>query len=128
MQLSLFYPKINAGNFQSDLRIIMQQDTVVNWMCPFINGDLKGVFAKKERGYRLNAIKRRFWSLLILLLSVSSIRRKQIPNNLASIQIEKIATYNLDPINQFNCKQIIQILQPIVIDYLSPHLYIVDIS
>ena len=37
---------------------------------------LKGVFAKNESGYRLNAIKRRFWSLLILLLSVASIRRK----------------------------------------------------
>ena len=37
---------------------------------------LKGVFAKNERGYRLNAIKKRFWSLLILLLSVGSIRRK----------------------------------------------------
>ena len=29
--------------------------------------------------------------------------------------------------NQFNFKQIIQILQPIVIDYISPHLYIVYI-
>ena len=29
---------------------------------------------------------------------------------------------------QFNFTQIIQILQPIVIDYLSPHLYIVDFS
>jgi len=28
----------------------------------------------------------------------------------------------------YNFKQIIQILQPIVIDYLSPHLYIVDFS
>ena len=37
---------------------------------------LKGVFAKNERGYRLSAIKKRFWSLLILLLSVASIRRK----------------------------------------------------
>ena len=37
---------------------------------------LKGVFAKNERGYRLNAIKKRFWSLLILLISVASIRRK----------------------------------------------------
>ena len=36
---------------------------------------LKGVFTKNERGYRLNAIKKRFWSLLILLLSVASIRR-----------------------------------------------------
>ena len=37
---------------------------------------LKGVFAKNERGYRLNAIKKRFLLLLILLLSVASIRRK----------------------------------------------------
>ena len=37
---------------------------------------LKGVFAKNERGYRLNAIKKRFRSLLILLLSVASIRKK----------------------------------------------------
>ena len=36
----------------------------------------KGVFAKNKRGYRLNAIKKRFRSLLILLLSVASIRRK----------------------------------------------------
>ena len=34
------------------------------------------LFAKNERGYRLNAIKKRFWSLLILLLSGASIRRK----------------------------------------------------
>ena len=37
---------------------------------------LKGVFAKNERGYRLNAIKKRILSLLILLLSVAFIRRK----------------------------------------------------
>ena len=38
------------------------------------------------------------------------------------MQIEKIATYDLDrKNNQFNFKQIIQILQPIVIDYLSSH-------
>ena len=37
---------------------------------------LKGVFAKTERGYyRLTAKNNRFWSLLILLLSVVSIRR-----------------------------------------------------
>ena len=34
----------------------------------------KGVFAKNERGYI--KILKRFWSLLILLLSVASIRRK----------------------------------------------------
>ena len=43
---------------------------------------LKGVFAKIERGYRLNAIKKRFWSLLILLLSVASIRRKLLKTSL----------------------------------------------
>ena len=39
---------------------------------------LKGLFAKNERGDRLSAIKKRFWSLLILLLSVASIKRKLI--------------------------------------------------
>ena len=37
---------------------------------------LKGVFAKNERGYRINVIKKLFRSILILLLSVASIRRK----------------------------------------------------
>ena len=37
---------------------------------------LKGVLAKNERGYRRNAKNKRFRSLLILLLSVASIRRK----------------------------------------------------
>ena len=37
---------------------------------------LKEVLAKNERGYRLTAKNKRFWSLLILLLSVASIRRK----------------------------------------------------
>ena len=34
----------------------------VKWF--FIFGSLNGVFAKNERGYRLNAIKKHFWSLL----------------------------------------------------------------
>ena len=37
---------------------------------------LKGVFAKNKRGYRLTAKNKRFSLLLILLLSVASIRRK----------------------------------------------------
>ena len=37
---------------------------------------LKGVFAKNERGYKLTAKNKRFWSLLILLLAVASIRKK----------------------------------------------------
>ena len=34
------------------------------------------MFAKNERGYRLTAKNNRFWSLLFLLQSVASIRRK----------------------------------------------------
>ena len=37
---------------------------------------LKGVFAKNERGYRLTAEYCQWRSLLILLLSVASIKRK----------------------------------------------------
>ena len=36
----------------------------------------KGSVHEKWKGYRLNAIKKRFWSPLILLLSVASVRRK----------------------------------------------------
>ena len=38
----------------------------------------KGSVREKWKGHLLNAIKQRFWSLLILLLSVASIRRKLI--------------------------------------------------
>jgi len=54
----------NSQSFTPDIRQVNQKY------------NLKGVFAKNERGYRLNAIKKRFWSLLILLLIVASIRRK----------------------------------------------------
>ena len=37
---------------------------------------LKGVFSKNYKGYRLTAKNKCFWSLLNLLLSVESIRRK----------------------------------------------------
>ena len=42
----------------------------------WINRTLKRVFAKNEMGYRLTAKKYRWWSLLILVLSVASVRRK----------------------------------------------------
>jgi len=49
--------------------------------------------------------------------------------NLAFIQIQKVAIFDSDrKKNQFNSKQIIQILQPIIIDVFSTHSYIVDIS
>ena len=50
-------------------------------------------------------------------------------NNVASTKIENVAIYDLDrKKNQFIFKQIIQILQPLVIDYFSPHLYTVNFS
>ena len=43
--------------------------------------------------------------------------------------MQKVATYNSDrKKNQFNSKQIIQFLQPIIIDNFSTHSYLVDIS
>ena len=56
------------------------------------------MFAKNERRYRLNAIK----ALLIAtnLLSVASIRSKLLtptpPENVTSIQMQKVVSYNSD--------------------------------
>ena len=49
-------------------------------------------------------------------------------NNVASTQIEKIAIHDLDRKKINLISNIIQILQPIVIDYFSTHSHIVDIS
>ena len=49
--------------------------------------------------------------------------------NVASIKIEKIAISDSHrKTKSINSKQIIQILQPIVIDYFSTHSYIVNTS
>ena len=75
----------------------------------------------------------RFLSLVILLLSVASISRKLLKTTHVEErsvqQIQKAATFNSDrKKNQFNSKQIIQILQTIIIDNFSTHSYIIDIS
>ena len=79
-------------------------------------------------GIRLTAKNKHFWSLLILLLSVASITRKL----LKTIHTEehsahtnsKSCNIRLGSLkNQFNFKQIIQILQPITIDYFSTHFF-----
>ena len=71
---------------------------------------LKGVLAKNERGYRLTSKNIRWGLLPILLLSVLPIRRKLfIPKNFDSDRNK----------NQFNSKHIIQILQPIIIDFFD---------
>ena len=55
---------------------------------------------KYEKGYRLTAKNERFWSLLILLLSVASIRRKLLKSTYTeermALQIQKVATFNSD--------------------------------
>ena len=52
---------------------------------------------KMKGGYMLTEKNNRFWSLLILLLSVVYIRRKRlILKNVASIQIQKVAIYDSD--------------------------------
>ena len=91
---------------------------------------LKGVFAKNERGYRLTS--KIFDGDLILLLSVASIKRKllktthteerSVHTNSESCNIQ-LGSWN----NQFNSKQIIQILQTIIFGYFSTHSYKVNI-
>ena len=75
---------------------------------------------------RLNAIKKRFWSLLILLLFVAlkttHTEERSVHTN-SEICIIQLGSKN----TQFNSKQIIQILQTIVIDYFSTHSYKVNI-
>ena len=60
-ETSRFWEKVHGKNYST-----------LNWS----KLNLKGVLAKHEQGYRLNAIKKRFWSLLILLLFVDTTRRK----------------------------------------------------
>jgi len=51
-----------------------------------------------------------------------------LKNVIVSIQIQKFAIFDSGrKNNQCNSKQIIQILQPIIIDFFSMHSYIVDI-
>ena len=61
---------------------------------------LKGEFAKNERGFRLTSNRIRYPSLLILLLSVASMRRKLskslTPKSVESIQISVVAFSRLD--------------------------------
>ena len=68
----------------------------------------------------------------LTILSVASIRgnllKQLMLKNVASMQIQKVAIFDSDRKNQFNFKQIIQILQPIIIDNFSTHSYIVNIS
>ena len=99
----------------------------------YINNNIKGNVCKNERGYRHSAKNNHFWLLLILLLSVASLRRKwlktthteerSIPYKFRKLQhsTQIIKKINLFPKN-------IQILQQIIIKKFSMQLYIVDIS
>ena len=89
----VFRSQFQLCNFSSIFRIQTWLDLpnykIVSWdfdprctVKKLIFGDLllmlKRVFAKNERGYRRNVKNKHFWSLLILLLSVASIRRKML--------------------------------------------------
>ena len=64
------------------------------------NLTLKELFVKNEKGYRLKAKNKRILSLLILLISVASIRRKLLKTThteeRTSIQILKVAIFDTD--------------------------------
>ena len=57
---------------------------------------LKGVFTKNERGNRLTAEYYRRRSLLILLLSVASIKRKLLKTTHTNSESSKVATFESD--------------------------------
>ena len=86
------------------------------------------MFAKNERGYRLNAIKKRFWSLLIFLLSVASIRRKLLKTSINRI-LGNYLRLSLWYINRFTFKdQYIFFLFlakkiPVILDEISSFWY-----
>jgi len=63
-------------NLTSQYKKIFSFFNVFNIFFILVNVEFKGSVREKWKGYRLNAIKKRFWSLIILLLSVASIRRK----------------------------------------------------
>ena len=91
------------------------------------------MFTKNERGYRFTAKYKRIWSLLILLLSVASIRRKLLKKILTEersvfTNSERCNIRLRSEINKFDSKQIIQILQPIIIDFFFDAFVLVDTS
>ena len=108
--------KLSAGSNLGTLSTISRGTNL--WL-PKMDETLKGVFAKNERGYRLTTKNKRF----------CCVYKEKIVKNVPSIQIQKVATFNSDrKKNHFNYKQIIQILQQIIIDYFSTHSYLVNIS
>ena len=77
------YKSSLISNYWQTTKGAVKKDCTSNWYTFIVDLEmtemfkhLKGVFTKNERGYRRNAIKKRFWSPLILLLAVASIRRK----------------------------------------------------
>ena len=60
----------------------------------------------------------------MLRLKGENCYKRPVPNNVASTHIEKIAIHDLDR-KKIN---LISKLHPLVIDYFSMHLYIVNIS
>ena len=72
-----------------NLQIVANKSLMLKRRMKSETGDLKGVLAKNERGFIL---------LLILLLSVVSMRRKWLINNsyVSSMQIQKVAAFNPD--------------------------------
>ena len=90
---------------------------------------VKGSVREKQKGHRLRAINNRFLiaSNLTSICCIYKEKLKRTSHIEKYIQIEKIETYDRKK-NQVNVKQIIQILNPIIVDYFSRHLCIVDFS
>ena len=89
--LQIYILKQKLGSFSSFLH-----DNISSWGTAVVNLaciTLKGVFAKNER---LTVKNRHFWSLLILLLSVASLRRKLVKTTHSKEQIQKVSRFSSD--------------------------------
>ena len=120
-----FYKIVARTDFRGFFWILKMSDlTVHTKSCNFgkYYKTLKGVFTKNERGYMASVEK---YSIVIYtnLSSICCVYRRKLlktnhteVNSVHSIQIWKISIFNSDPKKKlFDSKQIIQILQPIII-------------
>ena len=117
----------NNNNFA---QFLWHLDFIKNCRCYFkwlFNWSVR----EKWKGVKAYVENFRLWSLLILLLYIYAASKEKTTDteerwvhiNLENCNI-RIGSWT----NQFNSKQIIQILQTLVIDYSSTHSYIVNIS
>jgi len=94
-----YMDEINFRNYLKSFYIKrIRAQAILRWKLELKTASKKIYVLKNEMGYRLMEENKPFWSVLILLLSVASIRRKKRlmlkPEERSVIEIQKFATFN----------------------------------